>query len=416
MFDEYRETLRLLRGKIPSADEIETIRWRKLQVLLQSAYDNVPFYRKLFQDEKLVPSDIRNVSDLSLLPAIGRDRLRDAGPDRISRLVNESDCRAMQTSGSSGRPWRVIRTPVENYLRKAVELRSMIAAGIKPNDSIVTLGPMVSGKATLGGVGLYRTAFLFPSLPVEEQARRLSEMKPDVFWVYPTALRSLLNHVGTLSSIIHPRMIINSAEPMSPDLKQKLLSEHPYEFRNFYGSVECGRISFECPVGEGLHINTDCSILEFEDKAPVAGVGRPVIITNLNSRVSPYIRYRLGDLLELVDHSCSCGSALPLMKAPVGREWDVIHLPGGKMVSPWGCNAILRAAENVLQFRMIQKSIDLLQLQLQLSAVPSAAALDDLRMKLQKLLGESMAIEIEVKDHIENKALKFRAFISELEH
>jgi len=416
MIDEYREMLRLMRGKIPSTDEIESIRWRKLQALLQSAFDNVPFYRKLFLDEKLVPADIRNVDDLSLLPAIGRDRLKDAGPDRVSRLVNESDCRVMQTSGSSGRPWQVIRTPAENYLRKAVELRSMIAAGIRHGDKIATVGPMTSGKATLGRLGLFRTSFVLPSLPVEEQARHLSEMKPDVFWVYPTALRSLLNHVGTLSSIIRPRMIVNSAEPMTLDLKQKLLSEHPYEFRNFYGSVECGRISFECPAGEGLHINADCSILELEDTAAVADGGRPAIITNLNSRASPYIRYRLGDLVERVDHSCSCGSALPLMKAPVGRDWDVIQLAGGKMVSPWGCNAILRSANYVQQFRMIQKKIDLLQLQLQCSAEPSAAALDDLRMQLQKGLGGSMNIEIEVKNHIENKALKFRAFISELEH
>ena len=67
-------------------------------------------------------------------------------------------------------------------------------------------------------------------------------------------------------------MIVNSAEPMAPDLVQRLLAEYPYEFRNFYGSVECGRISFECPAGEGLHVNTDCSILEFEDRAEVAGL------------------------------------------------------------------------------------------------------------------------------------------------
>jgi phenylacetate-CoA ligase len=416
MLDEHLEALRLLRGNIPSADEIEAIRWRKLQTLLHYAYDNVSYYRNLFQATGLTPSDMRSVSDLSFLPVTGRDRLRDAGADSISRLVDESACGVMHSSGSSGRPWRVLRTPAENRLRKAVELRSMIATGIRPRDRLATLGPMSGGKAALGRLGLYRTTFVWPSLPVEEQAKYLSEMQPDVFWVYPTALRSLLNYAGTLSSIIRPRMIINSAEPMAPDLRQKLLADFPYEFRNFYGSVECGRISFECPAGEGLHINTDCNILEFENKATVAGAGKPVIITNLNSRVSPYIRYRLGDLCEMVNQPCSCGSPLPLMKAPVGREWDVIQLPGGRMVSPWACNATLRATKNLRQFRMIQKRVDLLELQLQFSGLPSAGVLDEVRDQLQQYLGESITIKIEVRDHIENEALKFRAFISELEN
>lgn len=415
MLDENWDVLRMLQGRLPSADEIEAIRLRRLHALLSYAYSNVPFYRNLFHSVDLVPTDIREVSDLSRLPVTSRDRLREAGPDRISRRIEQSSCRINYSSGSSGKPWQVLRTPVEERLRRAVELRSMKAAGIRSKDKLVSLGPSGTARSTLGRFGIFRTSFVSTKLPIEEQARQLRERRPTVLWVYPTALRSLLHHVGTLSSIIRPRMIVTSAEPLDEVLRQQVRSDLPVEFRNFYGSVEAGRIAFECPAHEGLHINSDCNIVEFEDKEAVAGAGRPVVITNLNSRASPYIRYRLGDLCELIDQPCSCGSPLPLMKPPVGREWDVIHLPGGKMIAPWGCNSILRDVKNLLQFRLIQKRVDLLVLQLRFSEAPPSGLLDSISSRMQKVVGESVMINIELTDHFENKALKFRAFISELE-
>jgi phenylacetate-CoA ligase len=311
----------------------------------------------------------------------------------------------------------VYRTAVEDRLRRAVELRSMIAAGIRPRDRIVTLGPVVraGAKQTLGRLGIFHTWYVSPLLPVEQQAEQLRLLRPDVFWVYPTALRALLQYVGALSHIIQPRLIVTSAEPLDDILRHRLRTDRPVEMRNFYGSVEVGRIAWECAAGEGLHINTDCSMFEFEEEGAVPGAGRPVVVTNLNSRASPYIRFRLGDLCEFIERPCSCGSPLPLMKPPVGRMWDVIRLPSGKLMSPWALNSILRNVEGLLQFRLVQKRVDLLVLQLQLSAEPPGELLDSLNTRLRQQMGEPVTLHVETVDHFVNEALKFRAFRSELE-
>jgi phenylacetate-CoA ligase len=417
VIDQHLEVLRLLRGRLPSTDEIEAIRLRKLKNLLEYAYRHVSFYRKLFESAGLVPEDIRSVGDLRRLPVTDRDHLRAAGPDRISRKIDPASCKVMYSSGSSGKPWPVYRTVTEDHLRRAVELRSMIAAGIRPRDRIVTLGPALraGAKQRLGQFGMFHTSFVSPLLPVEQQAEQLRALRPDVFWVYPTALRVLLQHAGTLSALIRPRMIVTSAEPLDDVLGQKVLSDHQVEMRNFYGAVEVGRVSFECPAREGLHINTDCSIVELEGDGTMPGAGKTVVITNLNLRVSPYIRYRLGDFCEMNGKPCSCGSPLPLMKPPLGRQWDVIRLPSGKLMSPWPLNSILRNLENLLQFRLVQKRTDLLVLQLQFSAVPRTGALDSLSERLKRQIGEPVTLRIETVDHFVNPALKFRAFISEVE-
>jgi len=180
-------------------------------------------------------------------------------------------------------------------------------------------------------------------------------------------------------------------------------------------TVEVGRVAWECAAGEGLHINTDCSILELEDEGGVSGAGKSVVITNLNSRASPYIRFRLGDLCEFIERPCSCGSPLPLMKPPAGREWDVIRLPSGRLMAPWALNSILRKVENLLQFRLVQKRVDLLVLQLQFPAEPPAGLLDALSERLRQQIGEPLTLRIETVHQFIDEALKFRAFISEVD-
>ena len=415
MLDQPYDLVRLLSRRLPPAAGIERIRLRRLRALCDYAFRNVPYYRRLFESAGLRPADIREVADLRLLPYSRREDLRDAGTGRISQAVDPESCRRLYSSGSTGQPWPVWRTPLEDRLRRAVELRSMAAAGIGPGDRIVTLGPVVeNARPTLGRFGLYRTRFVSPKLPVEQQAKQLQDLQPTVFWVYPTALRALLNEVGALEGIIRPRMVVTSAEPLDEPLRQRLLAGAPLQLRNFYGTVELGRVAWSCGAGEGLHINTDCCIVELDESETVPGAGRPVIVTNLNSWASPYIRFRVGDRVELVAGPCSCGSPLPLMKPPTGREWDVISLPGGRQMAPWAFNSIFRSLPGLLQFRVTQKSLDRLLVQLQFSAAPGAHDLRTLRGRLENQLGEPMTVELETVDRFVDDRLKFRAFVSEL--
>jgi len=413
MIAENLELIRLLRGHLPSVDEIEAIRMRKLRALINDAHQNVPYYRSLFDSAGLVPEDIRSVGDLRYLPVTTRDQLRAAGPDRIGRNTDLATCRVIHSSGSSGKPWAVYRTPHEDRLRRAMELRSMVAAGVRPRDLVASLGPHRPGaRPMLGRFGLFRVAQVSPLLPVDEQVRYLREIKPTVFWVYPTALRALLAQIDSLSEVVRPRMIITSAEPLDDVLRQRVLTDRQVDMRNFYGSVENGRISWECAAHEGLHINADGTIVEFEDDVDVPGAGKSVVVTNLSSRAAPYIRYHLGDRCKLISQRCSCGSSLPLMEAPLGREWDVIQLPSGRLLSPWGCNVFLRNLENLKQFRLIQERVDLLVLQLRFSVPPASSLLDRLKGQLQQHMGEPVTLRIELLDHFDDDALKFRAFIS----
>jgi phenylacetate-CoA ligase len=128
----------------------------------------------------------------------------------------------------------------------------------------------------------------------------------------------------------------------------------------------------------------------------------------------PIIRYRLGDLAELVDRPCSCGAALPLMRPPVGREWDALELPSGRLLSPWGFNKLMRECEGLRQFRVVQSAIDRVVLQLRFAAPPSPDRLEALRNGAARLLGEPMRVDVELVEAFEEGPLKFRTFVSQV--
>jgi phenylacetate-CoA ligase len=65
--------------------------------------------------------------------------------------------------------------------------------------------------------------------------------------------------------------------------------------------------------------------------------GRPkrgeVIVTDLNNRLMPLLRYRLGDLAVLREGKCPCGRGLPLLEGFAGRSQDqYLIVAGGRRV------------------------------------------------------------------------------------
>lgn len=120
------ELLRLLRGRLPSADELEAVRVRRLRALVHHAYDQVPYYRRMFESAGLGPEDIRRPEDLRHLPVSSREALRAAGEDRLARDADPASGIFVTTSGSTGKPFPVYYTRHEDRLRRALDLRSIV--------------------------------------------------------------------------------------------------------------------------------------------------------------------------------------------------------------------------------------------------------------------------------------------------
>lgn len=89
-----------------------------LRRLIGHAYENVPYYRRLFDRSGIAPRDIRTASDLEALPITTKDDLRQVPvKDILARGINPDRLATAQTSGSTGEPFTVRRTWLEKQLQ-----------------------------------------------------------------------------------------------------------------------------------------------------------------------------------------------------------------------------------------------------------------------------------------------------------
>jgi phenylacetate-CoA ligase len=399
-----------------SSDELLNRQESKLRALIAHAYDHVPYYHSLFQSMGVSPKEIRTVDDLKHLPITTKEDLKAAGLERIlAKGISPTSCRRMDTSGSSGKPFTVYLTSHEMRSRRILEFRSLLSIGFRPRDRLSVLGPEhLHPIRSHQRLGFYRSENISVFLPMEAQVQHLEKMRPTIFWAYPTLLRALLHHTGDhLSRIIRPRILITSAEPLDEITKQRVQAVWDLERFNFYGAVEVGRIATECPSHEGLHVNADHLILECLNGNRPAEPGKPgtVVVTALNAPAMPFIRYRLGDISTPVAKQCSCGSPLPLIGPVQGREEEMIHLPSGKLLSPFGLQFILRPFSRIDQFRFIQKSPEHLILQLAIhGGLPDHVAAK-IRADSLEYLREPIQVEIQIVNFSRDVG-KFSTFIN----
>lgn len=392
---------------------------RRLRVVVRHAQRNVPFYRERFDDAGVDPREIRSPRDLPRLPATTKRELRQAGIERIVAAGTDlGACNRLLTSGATAEPFAVYLSAAELRSRLMTYARPFFALGMRPTDRLAVLGPVAWPEPSVAQRwGVYRRKNVSPMWPLGDQLGALREFRPTILWAYPTALQTLLdNGGGRLRETCPLRMLVTSAE--APRGAPGSLGERlGCEQFNFYGAMETGRIAWECRAHRGLHVNVGHVIVEIENCGEAAGPGcgpGEVLVTTLDARTMPFIRYRLGDLASPIDGACPCGSPLPLISAPLGRSYDLMRLPSGRTQTPLGLMFVLRETPGLTKYRIVQEAPDRLIVELVMAAAESERRLGPLRDRLAACLAEAIRVELRPTAAIEGPRSKTETFVSRL--
>src|SRR6516162_1329432 len=59
-----------------SASELQALQEERLRKIIRHAYENVPYYRRVFDERRLKPSDINTALDLYKLPVLTKQDVR----------------------------------------------------------------------------------------------------------------------------------------------------------------------------------------------------------------------------------------------------------------------------------------------------------------------------------------------------
>ena len=426
-----RRLLRTLpNGRAEKREDVEVFQARCLRRLVSHAYQNVPYYRRLFDRNGIDPRDIRSAGDLGHVPETTKQDLQNCPPgDLVPRGVDPSSLIPLKTTGSSGQPLIVRRSWFEQTLLHGFLLRINRRYGLKVRDHMVGIGVVKRttrrehkglGKA-LRRLGFYRVTRISTALEPRDILSRLTELQPDIV----TGYASVLAKIGQMMSdqdrrALRPRFLMSGAEVLTSHRRSRITKGFGAPVYDVYGSVEFHTLAWECAETGEMHTCDDSVIVDVVRKGrsvPPTEQGE-VVATALHSYAMPLIRYRLGDVVTRGAACCSCGEPYSTIRGVQGRMAQYIPLPTGRQVHVAELDDKIRGGTEtwVTQYQFVQKQRDLIVVQAVPSEHPSADDLKEMKTALKSLVGRGMEIDIRLVDEIRiSPGGKFELYISEME-
>jgi phenylacetate-CoA ligase len=415
---EVIDAYQLMKNQWKSPEEIKRIQDIKLRKLVKHAYEKVPYYRQLFDTNGLKPGDVQTIGDLKKLPLLSKETVKNLPLEQIvAKGVDVDKCRTAKTSGTTSMPLQVYFTWRDARMIGIALVRSFLACGVKPWHKTAEFSAypgFPKRRKIFDRLTIWRNWKISTWEELENWIKILRKWKPQVLYGYVMTLR-LLAETILEDSIkgINPEIIISTTGVLDKASRTTIRSAFKAKVFDFYGSWEGGNIAWECPQCSGYHINSDMLIFEVlkEGKQVPPGQEGEVVITNLYSYAMPFIRYRQGDIVVMSDKLPSCGRPFPLIKEIKGRIVDFIILPSGKKLSPHPFHMLMVTIPGVTQFRISQKQLNLLIIEIVPSEDFNQSNLITMEREFRKLVGDNMRITISLIKKIDFPHLAKRRIV-----
>lgn len=408
-------------------EEIEAIQLSRLKKTVAQVWNSVPAYRKKMEEVGIRPEHIQTLKDLSKLPFVTKQDMRDNYPFGLFAVPKDKLVRIHASSGTTGKP------TVVGYTRRDLEMWtecvSRIAAmgGATPKDvAQICFG---YGMFT-GALGLHyglenMGAAMVPSSTgnSEKQIMYMRDFETTLLVATPSyALRlaevamqmgidpkkDLQVHIGLVGSEL-------LTDAMRAEM-HKLWGDDMLVTSNYGMSELMGPgVSGECECLQGMHVNEDYFIPEIID--PVTGEVLPpgekgeLVVTCIYKEALPLIRYRTKDVALLDYAPCKCGRTTCRMTGLGGRTDDMLKIRGVNVFPSQIEEVILGVDEIGPHYEIIvtrENHTDKLEIRVELlKATDSFRELEDIERRIKSRLRLVLGLDAKISLESPNTLQRF---------
>ncbi|MEW6282469.1 MAG: hypothetical protein AB1758_27925, partial [Candidatus Eremiobacterota bacterium] len=293
-------------------EEAERIQWETLLDLLEFAGQRSPFYR-----ESLHPVTSRE--DFLRLPLLERRHLHGQ-PERLLTGPLE-DAVVLRSGGSTGDPKYCFLSPQDYRADVLCGVKMLRALGIRPGDRCANLflsgdlyGSFLSIHRVLEESGVVNFPFT-SGAPLDSLRLHFERFGIQAVLGVSAFLSRLLPDLRAPSL----RTVVYGGEPLPQSERERLGRLGIERIGSLLGANDGGPIGYQCAHCRGSvhHLASDHILLEILEGE--------LVITCLNRRLMPLIRYRLGDRGRWIPGPCDCGRTTPRFEL-LGRADDLLCL------------------------------------------------------------------------------------------
>jgi phenylacetate-CoA ligase len=313
----------------PRADraQLQAFQDAKLRHLLVHAYENVPYYRKLFDRHRLHPRHVRGAIDLDLIPVTTEHDLQAAPPaDLLARGVDASSLVTVRGTSPDDEPFAIRRTRLEQEFHTMFRQRAYESFGLKLRARVAVVAcprPADQSETKLLGrwlsaMGVHPTLRVDGTLEPRTIVDQLSAFRPDLLTSHPAVLSRIAEYLLTATDRrLHPGIVVVDGDPILPAARRRLTEAFGVAPLQTWATREFQLLAWECRTAGHLHTCDDGAIVEVlrDERPALPGEEGALLATNLHAYAMPFIRYRLSGLATRGAAACACGQPFSVIGA-----------------------------------------------------------------------------------------------------
>ena len=400
-----------------SREGIEQLQEQKLASLLRAAHQHCPWHRERLMAAGIDPEGQVSLADLQRLPTMDKQDAVTHGEQMVWRGV-PGGAFQYNTGGSSGQPLIFSYGRRRQASDAAGRMRARRWWGVEPGDPEVYLwgAPVELDKTDRIKAlrdrlvnQLVLNAFEMSPGRMDDYTRAIQSFQPHCLYGYASSVALLAAHVldrGMRLRLPRLKVVCTTGEPLFDHQRDLIGEVFGAPVANEFGSRDIGFTAHETPQGQ-LLLMSESIILEVLDKQgrPVApGESGEAVMTALESNAQPFIRYRTGDVVRLSEAPCRAGRGLHVIDDVLGRTTDFIMRADGTIMHALAVIYVLRAVPGVGEFKIVQHSLQDLEVQVVPNARWDEGGRAAIESGLQQRLGTDVRIAIRLVEAIPPEA------------
>ena len=403
-------------------EQLGELQNKKLRALVRHAYRNVPYYRRLFNENDIRPDDIKTINDIRKIPYLTKDLIRENLTDLLAQNISSSRYMKFHSSGSTGEPLNYYMDKEAYSQSWAQTFRCWGWGGYRLGDSYVkiSLNPRTTITKKIQDRLMnctYIHAFDINERTLKNQISKIKNSKAKIIRGYASSMYLSAKYLENVMNLdVTLDAIMTTGDMLFPHYRKLIESQFGCKVFDGYG-CESTSIAFECEEHKHYHLCDENVIVEFLRKNELVSYGKlgEIVFTSLNNYVMPLLRYRTNDMGTPLAGTCQCNRGLSLMKSIEGRDTDIVVTPNGNLLIVHFFTWLFEYISGVSQFQVIQNSIDEISVKILKNDRFTDEDLNHIKKVIGNGVGDGVTINIEFVDFIPlTKSGKRRFVISKV--
>lgn len=403
-----------------SREEIKAWQEAHLQRIVKQAYEHTVYWKRVFDERGLKPSDIRTAEDLKKLPILTKAEIRahydEIVPDNLSSIRH----RKGQTGGTTGEPMQYVDDEeVWGYVT-ANKIVAWRTTGYRFGDPFMALGSASLFKKNaplarriLDGI---RNERAYNSMNLDEALCKqyidiLEKQKIHYVYGYASAIYLLAKYaLDHKIDMRHMRGAFTTSENLTDVYRETIEKAFGCRVMDCYGARDAAVTAYEITPGT-YHLGYSALLEVVDEFEPGKGT---LLSTNLLNMAFPMFRYDYGDVAELDNNSAEYNGQV--LHQIFGRVSDVLRLDNGHVLTSPGFTILMRNFD-VKAYDIQKLSGSSVRMQVVVADGWTKEDEKKLIKEMERFCGEGCAFALEnVEKFEEGKNGKKRYFMNDLSH